>query len=65
MIGTVLNYPVYRLIGEIVKRVIHDRDQTATYKVFGAFLFFPLAWIAEGWLVGHYLKLETRHSPSP
>jgi 1-acyl-sn-glycerol-3-phosphate acyltransferase len=55
VVGTVLNYPVYRLVGEIVKRVTHDRDQIATFKVFGALLFFPLAWIAEGWLAGHYL----------
>jgi hypothetical protein len=53
-IGTVLNYPVYRLIGEIVKRVNRNADQTATLKVFGALLLFPLAWIAEGWLLGHY-----------
>jgi len=39
-----------------VKRVIRDRDQKATYKVFGSFLFLPLAWIAEGWLAGHYLN---------
>ena len=56
VIGTVLNYPAYRLVGEIVKRVLRlPPDQTATYKVFGALLFFPLAWIAEGWLAGHYL----------
>ncbi|MFL6258357.1 MAG: lysophospholipid acyltransferase family protein [Thermoanaerobaculia bacterium] len=53
-IGTVLNYPVYRLIGAIVKRVNRNEDQTATLKVFGALLLFPLAWIAEGWLLGHY-----------
>ena len=53
-LGTLLNYPAYRLIGAIVKRLIRDPDQTATYKVFGAFLFLPLAWIAEGWLLGHY-----------
>ena len=56
-IGTVLNYPVYRLVGEIVKRVLRlPPDQTATFKVFGALLFFPLAWIGEGWLAGHYLE---------
>jgi glycerol-3-phosphate O-acyltransferase/dihydroxyacetone phosphate acyltransferase len=55
-IGTLLNYPAYRLVGEIVKRVLRlPADQTATYKVFGALLFFPLAWIAEGFLAGHYL----------
>jgi glycerol-3-phosphate O-acyltransferase/dihydroxyacetone phosphate acyltransferase len=59
-IGTVLNYPVYRLIGEIVKRVNRNADQTATFKVFGALLLFPLTWIAEGWLAGHYLGLGPR-----
>ena len=54
-LGTLLNYPVYRLIGEIVKRATRARDQTATYKVFGALLLFPLAWLAEGCLAGHYL----------
>jgi 1-acyl-sn-glycerol-3-phosphate acyltransferase len=54
-VGTVLNYPAYRLVGELVKWIIRDRDQKATYKVFGAFLFLPLAWIAEGWLAGHSL----------
>jgi len=59
-IGTVLNYPAYRLVGEIVKRVLRlPPDQTATFKVFGAFLFFPLAWLAEGWLAGHYLGTWT------
>jgi glycerol-3-phosphate O-acyltransferase/dihydroxyacetone phosphate acyltransferase len=59
-IGTVLNYPTYRLVGEIVKRLLRlPPDQTATFKVFGALLFFPLAWIAEGWLVGHYLGAWT------
>jgi 1-acyl-sn-glycerol-3-phosphate acyltransferase len=54
-LGTLLNYPTYRLIGAIVKRATRDPDQTATYKVFGALLLFPLSWIAEGWLAGHYL----------
>jgi len=55
-VGTLLNYPVYRLIGEVVKRVLRlPADQTATYKLFGALLFFPLAWIGEGFLAGHYL----------
>jgi glycerol-3-phosphate O-acyltransferase/dihydroxyacetone phosphate acyltransferase len=58
-IGTVLNYPVYRLVGEIVKRAVRDPDQTATYKVFGALLFFPLAWLTEGWLIGHFLGWPT------
>jgi glycerol-3-phosphate O-acyltransferase / dihydroxyacetone phosphate acyltransferase len=54
-VGTALNYPTYRLIGSIVKRATRDPDQTATYKVFGALLLFPLTWLAERWLAGHYL----------
>ena len=54
-LGTILNYPTYRLIGAIVKRATRDPDQTATFKVFGSLLFFPLTWITEGWLIGHYL----------
>jgi 1-acyl-sn-glycerol-3-phosphate acyltransferase len=59
IVGTVLNYPPYRLVGEIVTRFLRvEADQTATFKVFGAFLFFPLAWLAEGWLATHYLGLR-------
>lgn len=55
LIGTVLTWPVYRLVGEIVKRATRDRDQMATLKIFGALILFPLAWIAEGWLASKYL----------
>ena len=56
IVGTVLTWPIYRLVGEIVKRAIRSSDQVATYKVFGALILFPLAWILEGWLVSRYLK---------
>jgi 1-acyl-sn-glycerol-3-phosphate acyltransferase len=55
VVGTVLTWPVYRLVGAIVKRATKDPDQVATFKVLGALLLFPLAWIAEGFLLGHYL----------
>jgi glycerol-3-phosphate O-acyltransferase / dihydroxyacetone phosphate acyltransferase len=55
IVGTLLTWPVYRLVGAIVRRATRDPDQAATLKVFGALILFPLAWIAEGWLVGHYL----------
>ncbi|MFL6196250.1 MAG: lysophospholipid acyltransferase family protein [Thermoanaerobaculia bacterium] len=54
-VGTILNYPLYRLVGAIVKRATRQPDQIATYKVLGAFLLFPFAWIAEGWLAAHFL----------
>ncbi len=55
VVGTVLTWPVYRLVGEIVKRATQSSDQVATYKVFGALILFPLTWMLEGWLVSHYL----------
>lgn len=55
IVGTILTWPVYRLVGAIVRRATRDPDQVATLKLFGALILFPLAWIAEGWLVGHYL----------
>jgi glycerol-3-phosphate O-acyltransferase/dihydroxyacetone phosphate acyltransferase len=55
VVGTVLTWPVYRIVGPIVRRVTRQPDQTATYRVFGALILFPLAWIAEGWLTARYL----------
>ncbi len=55
IVGTVLTWPVYRLVGEIVKRATRDPDQVATLKVFGALILFPLTWTLEGWLVSRYL----------
>ena len=55
IVGTILTWPVYRLVGAIVKRATRNADQVATLKVLGAILLFPLTWIAEGFLLGHYL----------
>jgi 1-acyl-sn-glycerol-3-phosphate acyltransferase len=55
--GTVLNYPVYRLLGFLVDRATRDPDQKATYKVLGALIFFPLSWV--GW------ALLARYALSP
>jgi hypothetical protein len=54
VVGTLLNYPIYRIVGPLVRRLTRDPDQVATLKVIGSVLLFPLAWIAEGWLLGHY-----------
>ncbi|MFY9826971.1 MAG: 1-acyl-sn-glycerol-3-phosphate acyltransferase [Thermoanaerobaculia bacterium] len=56
LVGAVLTWPVYRLVGAIVKRATKDPDQVATYKVLGAILLFPLAWIAEGVIAGIYSR---------
>jgi len=55
VVGTILTWPVYRLVGAIVRRATRDPDQVATLKVFGALILYPLAWIAEGWALSHYL----------
>ncbi len=54
VVGTLLSYPIYRIVGPLVRRLTRDPDQVATLKVIGSFFLFPLAWIAEGWLAGHY-----------
>ena len=47
ILGTILNWVPYRLIGLLATRVAgSDADQTATYKLFGAFFLFPLTWAA-------------------
>jgi glycerol-3-phosphate O-acyltransferase / dihydroxyacetone phosphate acyltransferase len=46
-IGTILNWVPYRLIGTLATRIAGDAaDQTATNKLFGAVLLFPLTWTA-------------------
>ena len=56
ILGTVLNWPTYRLIGPIATLVARGvPDQIATYKLFGAVLLFPLTWIAESLFAAHYL----------
>jgi 1-acyl-sn-glycerol-3-phosphate acyltransferase len=45
--GTVINWVPYRLIGALATRIAGDAaDQTATNKLFGAVLLFPLTWTA-------------------
>lgn len=57
LIGTVLNWPPYRLVGEIVRRVVRTGDQQATYKLFGSLFLFPVFWLLEAWLAGRWLGL--------
>ena len=55
ILGTVLNWPTYRLIGLVAPLAARrEPDQVATYKLFGAVLFFPLTWIAEAWLAARW-----------
>lgn len=54
VLGTVQSWPVYRVVGAIVRRLTRDPDQVAALKVINALVLFPLAWILEGWLVARW-----------
>jgi hypothetical protein len=49
VVGLAAHAPAYNLIGPLARRLSRgDTDIVATIKVLGAFLFFPLTWIALG-----------------
>jgi 1-acyl-sn-glycerol-3-phosphate acyltransferase len=47
VIGTALNWPTYRLVGEIAARAASQPDLPASFKVFGGIVLFPLTWLLE------------------
>ncbi len=52
-LGLLAHAPAYRLVGPLARRLSRgDTDIVATIKVLGAFLFFPLTWIALGLAAG-------------
>ncbi len=55
-VGLLLNYPTYRLIGVIARRVAGDEeDILSTLKMLGALLLFPLTWLM--WAVVPWIGL--------
>lgn len=47
LLGILAHAPAYNLVGPLARRLSHgNTDIVATIKVLGAFLFFPLTWIA-------------------
>ncbi len=53
IVGLAAHAPAYNLIGPLARRLAHgDSDIVATIKVLGAFVFFPLTWIALGTAAG-------------
>ncbi len=53
LLGLLAHAPAYNLVGPLAKRLSHgNTDIVATIKVLGAFLFFPLTWIALGTAAG-------------
>ena len=55
ILGAVLNYPTYRLIGFVAKRLAKgERNVMATMKFLGALLLYPLTYIAAAFFIGVY-----------
>ena len=55
LIGTVINYPVYRLVGAITARLSrNDNDIVATIKIIAGALLFPVSWILLAAAIGIY-----------
>lgn len=53
LLGLLAHAPAYNLVGPLATRLSRgDTDVVATIKVLGAFLFFPLTWIAFGTAAG-------------
>lgn len=53
LLGLLAHAPAYNLVGPLSKRLARgDTDIVATIKVLGAFLFFPLTWLAFGTAAG-------------
>jgi 1-acyl-sn-glycerol-3-phosphate acyltransferase len=55
LIGTIINYPVYRLVGFITARLSKDdEDIVATIKMIAGALLFPVMWILLAVVAGIY-----------
>lgn len=53
IVGLAAHAPAYNLIGPLARRLSRgDSDIVATIKVLGAFVFFPLTWVALGTVAG-------------
>lgn len=58
LVGMVIHYPAYRLIGPLATRFAKDRDVIATTKIFAAATAFPLTWIIVAVVVERYFGFE-------
>jgi glycerol-3-phosphate O-acyltransferase/dihydroxyacetone phosphate acyltransferase len=53
LLGTVIHYPTYRVVGRVAKRMTTgSADQPASYKLFSSLVFFPLTWTIVAVVVG-------------
>jgi glycerol-3-phosphate O-acyltransferase / dihydroxyacetone phosphate acyltransferase len=51
VIGAIVHYPAYRLIGFLADRVTNEEELVATIKAVGGMLFYPLTYLVCGILV--------------
>jgi glycerol-3-phosphate O-acyltransferase / dihydroxyacetone phosphate acyltransferase len=60
LVGALIHYPAFRLVGYLSRRLGREQDVLSTFKIISAMLLFPLLWIVAavigwkfgGWLVG-------------
>jgi hypothetical protein len=52
LVGTVINWIPYRLVGALARRFAPEADVVATYKLLGGVLLFPLWWLVGSALLG-------------
>jgi glycerol-3-phosphate O-acyltransferase/dihydroxyacetone phosphate acyltransferase len=55
LVGMLIHWPPYRLIGWSVRVLPHGAAEEATYKIIAGVVVFPLCWIGEGvaaWALG-------------
>ena len=58
IIGAIVHYPTYRLVGFLSVRFARGEDEMiASIKAIAALLFFPLTWIALAWIFHQPLLL--------
>jgi 1-acyl-sn-glycerol-3-phosphate acyltransferase len=50
MAGVIVNYPTYRLIGFLAKRLTREDEIVATIKFIASATLFPLTWLALGFI---------------
>ncbi len=58
LIGIVIHFPAYRLIGPLATKFAKDRDVIATSKILAAATVFPLTWILVAIVVDRIFDIE-------
>jgi glycerol-3-phosphate O-acyltransferase/dihydroxyacetone phosphate acyltransferase len=57
VVGLLLHYATYRLVGFLAKRLAHgENEMTATMKFLGALLLFPVTWLLLATVAWHFTR---------